>query len=179
LIQKIVPLERLIFLDSNVDENERRGEGAAEFCLRVAKSKANNAWNEFRDSHGDIGAVVGADTVVYFEGRIIGQPKNNADAMSILKRLSGRCHEVITGVAVFFPESGDFVSFTVRSKVWMHELSSEAIADYVATGEPMDKAGAYAIQGMGKRLVARYEGSYSNIVGLPLDELKKALNFLL
>jgi septum formation protein len=61
----------------------------------------------------------------------------------------------------------------------MHELSSEAIADYVATGEPMDKAGAYAIQGMGKRLVARYEGSYSNIVGLPLDELKKALNFLL
>ena len=144
----------------------------------MAKDKATTTWQNYEG--GDkIGAVIGADTVVLFRGRIIGQPQDSEDAIRILKMLSGECHEVITGVAVLYPASGQIAGFVVRSKVWMHELSTEVIEDYVRTGEPLDKAGAYAIQGKGGRLVARYEGSYTNIIGLPVDELKEALGSLL
>jgi septum formation protein len=93
-----------------------------------------------------------------------------------LKKLAGNSHKVITGVMVFFPVSARRVIFAVKSKVWMRSMSDEVIGDYVATMEPLDKAGAYAIQGMGRKLVARYEGSFTNIVGLPIDELKTILD---
>jgi septum formation protein len=177
LIKQILPLDRIIFADSGVEERRRSGEPVESFSLRMAKDKATTAWHNY---HGPekISAVIGADTVVLFRDRIIGQPEDSEHAMRILKMLSGECHEVITGVALLHPASGQTTEFVVRSKVWMHELSTEVIEDYVRTGEPLDKAGAYAIQGKGGRFVARYEGSYTNIIGLPVDELKEALGLL-
>lgn len=178
LMQRIVPQERIIIFNSDVQENRRKNEGAEAFCRRMAWEKTIDAWNKYGGRLDDIGAVVGADTVILFRGKIFGQPEDSDDAIRILKQLSGQCHEVITGVSVLFTKPHRFTTFVVTSRVWMHKLSAETIKDYVATGEPLDKAGAYAIQGKGRRLVARYDGSYSNIVGLPVDELRKVLNCL-
>lgn len=178
LIQNILPNERILFTNSTVPEEHRIGEKPEAYCVRLAKEKVHSAWGQCKSRSTDIGAVVGADTVVLLDDQAIGQPNDPDDAVRILTRLSGRCHEVITGVAVFFTRAKRFNTFAVHSKVWFHDLSAQAIDEYVATGEPLDKAGAYAIQGKGRALVARYEGSYSNIVGLPLDELAEVLRCL-
>lgn len=146
--------------------------------MRMAQEKAANAWAKYRNKSRGIYTVIGADTVVLFKGAMIGQPRDTDDAIRILRKLSGRGHDVVTGVAIYSTVSACFTTFVVRSRVWMNVLTERTIADYVATGEPLDKAGAYAIQGRGRRLVARYEGSYSNIVGLPVSELKNALKSL-
>ncbi|PIQ99748.1 MAG: septum formation protein Maf [Nitrospinae bacterium CG11_big_fil_rev_8_21_14_0_20_45_15] len=118
--------------------------------------------------------VLGADTLVVLGDEIIGKPRDKNHAIEILRLLSGKTHNVATGIAVAL---GDVVvGQTVVSQVTFHSLTDNQIADYVATGEPMDKAGAYAIQGLGKALTAGYEGSWSNIVGLPVEETRHLLN---
>lgn len=178
LIQSILSRERIAFTQSKIPEERYIGEKPEAHCIRLAKEKVRSVWGQCKHRSTDIGAVVGADTVVFLDDQVIGQPRDVDDAVQILNRLSGRCHEVITGVAVFFTRSQRLDTFAVRSKVWFRDLSAQEIEEYVATGEPLDKAGAYAIQGRGRVLVARYEGSYSNIVGLPLDELAEVLRCL-
>jgi septum formation protein len=117
------------------------------------------------------GLVLGADTIVVLDGNILGKPVDDADACRILRRLSGRPHEVITGVALVDAASGGTRSAAVTSTVHVRPLANEEIAAYVASGEPRDKAGAYAIQGLGAALIDRHDGSYTNVVGLPLDEV--------
>jgi septum formation protein len=114
------------------------------------------------------GAVLAADTLVVLDGVSLGKPADPDDARSMLRRLSGRRHQVITGVAVVDAARGAGRSTAVVSQVFMRELSPSEIEAYVASGEPDDKAGAYAIQGLGGRLVAALLGSYTNVVGLPL-----------
>lgn len=177
-MQRIMPRNKIIVVGSQVREIRRKGEAVEAFCLRMAREKAVNAWEKYGNKSRGIYAVIGADTVVLYRGEIIGQPRDTDDAIRILRKLSGRGHDVVTGVAIYSTVSARFTTFVVRSRVWMNTLTERTIADYVATGEPLDKAGAYAIQGMGRRLVARYEGSYSNIVGLPVSELRKALRAL-
>ena len=116
--------------------------------------------------------VIGADTLVVLKNEIIGKPANIDDAFQILRRLSGREHNVITGVAVVHSNT---LSAVTVSKVRIKSLTDNEIVSYVNSGEPMDKAGAYAIQGEGASLVEGYEGSYSNIVGLPINTLKDLL----
>ncbi len=116
--------------------------------------------------------VIGADTIVVLEDEIIGKPKDAEDARNILKRLSGKKHQVITGVVIVNSEP---VKNAGVSEVNIRRLNDDEITRYVETGEPMDKAGAYAIQGKGAGLVDSYSGSYSNIVGLPLDTVKTLL----
>ncbi len=118
--------------------------------------------------------VLGADTVVVSDDQIIGKPHDREDAQRILTHLSGRTHQVVTGFALITPAS-KILSETVTSLVSFHSLTQQVITDYINTGEPMDKAGAYAIQGLGKKLVAGHEGSYTNIVGLPVDEVIRCL----
>lgn len=118
--------------------------------------------------------VLGADTVVVLDNQIIGKPCDRQDAQQILSRLSGKTHQVVTGYALITPES-KVLSDTVTSLVSFHNLTQETIENYIDSGEPMDKAGAYAIQGLGKKLIAGYEGSYTNIVGLPVDEVLHCL----
>lgn len=116
-------------------------------------------------------AVLGADTVVVLDGKILGKPADEADAVRMLKALSGRVHEVFTGVCLIFPAPGGRVrTECARTAVEFETLSEEAIGAYVATGSPMDKAGAYGIQDGG--LVKRIDGSYANVVGLPVELLK-------
>lgn len=115
------------------------------------------------------GVVLGADTVVVIDGEALGKPSGRAEAAAMLRRLRGRTHEVITGVAVVDAVTGAEAVRTVTSRVSMRTYSEAEIGAYVATDEPLDKAGGYAIQGLGGTLVAGLEGSRSNVVGLPLE----------
>ena len=113
--------------------------------------------------------IIAADTLVYMNGSILGKPADGADAERMLQKLSGRMHEVYTGITIC---KGGFVSSEHEvSRVFFRKLSDEEIRSYIATGEPMDKAGAYGIQGIGSLLVERIEGDYFNIVGLPVCRL--------
>ena len=119
------------------------------------------------------GVVISADTVVAFGENILGKPKNEEDAKRMLKMLSGKVHSVYTGVCVQDGEKK--ITFSEKTDVKFYELSSQEIDDYVLTGEPMDKAGAYGIQGKGAVLVEKIDGDYLNVVGLPLARLSRIL----
>jgi len=121
------------------------------------------------------GIVLGADTIVVLDGEALGKPASPADARVMLRRLRGREHEVVTGVAVVDAQTGRAERTAVTSRVRMADYDEREIEAYVVGGEPLDKAGAYAIQGAGGALVAGYEGSYSNVVGLPLAETARLL----
>ena len=119
--------------------------------------------------------VLGADTIVILGQEILGKPADPTEAFSILSRLAGRSHSVITGICLMHPAIEVVESEWVETKVFMRSLSAGDIEGYIRTGEPMDKAGAYGIQGIGGCLVQRIEGSYSNVVGLPLCETLELL----
>ena len=149
-----------------IDEAPLPGEAPAEFVCRTAREKA-----ESLSADGPV--ILAADTAVVDGARILGKPADADDAAAMLRSLSGRTHEVMTGVCLRFPDRTD--CFHIETRVTFRELSEEEITAYVATGEPMDKAGAYAIQGGAAKMVRRVEGSYSNVVGLPLCEVIERL----
>jgi septum formation protein len=119
--------------------------------------------------------VLGADTEVVLDGRYLGKPRDAADAVRLLRELRGRTHEVITGLALVEAPAGREETAAVTTRVTMVEASEDEIAAYVATGEPFDKAGAYAVQGVGARLVARVDGCLTNVIGLPVETTKRLL----
>jgi septum formation protein len=148
----------------DVDETPRAGETPADFVRRVALEKATTAWRQ-----GAAGRLVlGADTAVIADEKIFGKPRDEAHACAMLRRLSGATHEVMTAVAAVLDGERDCRLST--SRVSFRRMSDDEIARYVATGEPADKAGAYAIQGLAALFVERLEGSYSGVMGLPLCE---------
>jgi len=147
---------------ADVDEAWRNGEPPATHAERLAREKAEAARRP--------GAVtVGADTIVVVDGAILGKPAGSAEARAMLGRLAGRDHVVHTAIAVTY--AGRIASAVVSTKVWFRPLDAGAIAGYVATGEPLDKAGAYGIQGYGAVLVDRIEGDYFTVMGLGLARL--------
>lgn len=119
--------------------------------------------------------IISADTVVYLDGKILGKPKNDEDAEKMLSFLSGKCHSVFTGICVMDARTLKSICTAEETKVYFKELSQERIADYVKTGEPSDKAGAYAIQGMGSLLVQKVCGDFLNVIGLPVRKLCEVL----
>ena len=119
--------------------------------------------------------VLGADTVVVLDGRVLGKPVSSEEARRMLRELRGRQHEVVTGVAVVEAPAGRETATAVVTRVVMREYSEAEIEAYVATGEPFDKGGAYAIQGAGGALVEKVEGCYTNVVGLPLTTTRRLL----
>lgn len=119
--------------------------------------------------------VLGADTVVAVENKILGKPSNREEALSMLKALRGRIHHVYTGITLCFPVNTTYIQAYERTEVSMAMVPDELLEWYVATGEPMDKAGAYGIQGKGALLVDRIQGDYWNVVGLPLYKLEQTL----
>ncbi len=121
--------------------------------------------------------VIGADTVVVFEGRVLGKPVDEAQARGMLKRLSGNMHQVITGIALVDSETLRCESDYEKTYVKMKNISEKEIDNYIRTGEPMDKAGAYGIQGKGGLFVKKIEGCYFNVVGLPIGKLYDMLKF--
>lgn len=154
---------------SGVDETLPPGppaEAAVQLALRKARAVAAGRRR---------GVVLGADTLVVVDGEALGKPADADDAGRMLRRLRGREHLVITGVAVVDAATGREASEAVVSRVRMGDYADAVIEAYVASGEPLDKAGAYAIQGQGRRLVERLDGSWSNVVGLPVDETRALL----
>ncbi len=119
--------------------------------------------------------VIGADTVVFFQNQLIGKPKNPADAKKILTRFNGKWHLVYTGIALIETNSNKQVIDFEKTKLKFRKVSEKEIDDYVATGEPMDMAGAYASQGKGAFLIEKIEGSKTNVIGLPMEKLKVIL----
>ena len=151
-----------------VDERLLPGEAPAAHVLRLAREKALQAGCGRPDT-----VVLAADTVVVIDGLVLGKPADDQDAAEMLRRLSGRTHEVLTGVAVC--ANGETSTGLERTEVRFITLSEAEIAWYVPTGEPRGKAGAYAIQGLASRFVDRIEGSYSNVVGLPVALVSQML----
>jgi septum formation protein len=145
---------------------------AAAAVAAVALDKARAVAREWT---GGPAVVLGADTEVVLDGRYLGKPRDAADAARMLRELSGRTHEVVTGLALVDLPSGREETLAVTTRVTMIDAGAEEIAAYVATGEPLDKAGAYAVQGLGARLVARVDGCFTNVVGLPVETTRRLL----
>ena len=162
-----------------VDESPLPKERAEAHVLRLAEAKARAALEAIVGRFDPASTVLlGADTVVSIDRDILGKPAASEEAARMLARLSGRVHEVWTGLSLVHPADGRAVTQAVRSIVKFAQLDGPEIERYVATGEPLDKAGAYAVQGRGALYVEAIEGSYSNVVGLPLSHLKHALKLL-
>ncbi len=164
-----------VFGSPDADESVPEGTDPRAAALLVAERKADAA-RTMPEATGRI--IVSADTIVVVDGRIFGKPANEADARAMLSVLSGREHQVMTGVCVVMPD-GRKDSFCECTDVRFFAMSDEEIAAYTATGEPMDKAGAYGIQGIGKLLVEGISGDYYNVVGLPVSRLKRFIEGML
>jgi septum formation protein len=158
---------------AHIPEDPLPGEDPIAYVTRLARQKAEVVFRDLTTASPKPGenakpslVVLGADTTVTLDNTILGKPENEADAARMLRLLSGRTHRVITGVAVITQKRSDVAA--EATAVRFLTLSDEEIAEYVASGEPMDKAGAYAIQGGAARWIPRIEGCYFNVVGLPL-----------
>jgi septum formation protein len=158
---------------SHVDETPRPDERPEDLAERLALAKARDV----AARHAD-GLVIGADTVVARDGRVYGKPRDEAEAAAMLRALCGGPHVVVTGIAVVRASDGATRSAVVPATVVMRPYGDAEIAAYVATGEPMDKAGAYGAQGEGSRLIERVDGPFLTVVGLPLDQLRPLLREL-
>jgi septum formation protein len=179
LAQFGVPFHLLMFrsdAQSEVNEEPRENEPPRDYVLRVAKEKALTGWTRVLQRRLPRAPVLAADTTVTLDDRIYGKPASRADAERMLVELSGRRHEVLTAVALAFEDR--MATELSVSRVQFRALSAEEIRDYVATGEPDDKAGAYAIQGRAAAFVVEIHGSHSGIVGLPLFETARLLQTL-
>ena len=154
--------------DKELDETPLAGESAVDYVQRVARAKAAHSWNIVGWRKQVAQPVLAADTALEFEGAIIGKPVNADDAQAILRRLSGQTHRVLTAVAVAF--DGSIEEQLSVSEVRFGPLDEGEIRRYVASGEPLDKAGAYGIQGRAGLFVEQLVGSYSGVMGLPLYE---------
>jgi len=157
---------RFDVLPQELDESTLDGEDAGDLVLRLASEKAASAFATL-DSE-DTAPVLGADTIVVCNGSILGKPGKYEDALQMLRLLSGKEHQVMTAVALHGHEQREHVLSTTR--VWFKRLDEDEILAYWQSKEPQDKAGAYAIQGLGAMFVERIEGSYSGVVGLPVFE---------
>ena len=162
---------------TDVDESRIVGELPGDYVRRLALAKALSAAAEYRDPI-DKTLILGADTVVVVDADILGKPASQDDARSMLRRLSGRIHEVHTGLALLRKPGAEQRVVEEITRVHFAPLTDREIEDYIATGEPFDKAGAYGIQGIGGRYVTRIEGCYFNVMGLPLARLWSLLREL-
>jgi septum formation protein len=156
----------------DIDESRRAGEAAAAYVERVARAKADAAAALCVPG----ATILGADTVVVIENEILGKPLDDEDARRMLRLLRDRWHQVLTGVALVNGETGSAKVAHEVTEVRFAAMTEDEISWYVATGEPKDKAGAYAIQGQGARFIKEIRGDYSNVVGLPVRLLYELMN---
>ena len=160
---------------SGIEEPLAAGVPASTLATTLARAKAADIADRLRAA-GEAALVLGADTLVVFDGQPLGKPTSRGDARAMLRALRGRSHEVVTAVVVRDADpAGRELTEAVVSQVLMRDYTDDEIAAYVATGEPDDKAGAYAVQGRGRRLVSRVDGCYTNVVGLPLRTTARLL----
>ena len=160
-------------IPSGIEEDCIKGESPRKHVLRLAEAKALDVGNQHPDRW-----VIAADTIVYVDHSILGKPKSREEAKKMLRRLSGKEHRVLTGFSVQHLERGRRDREAVQTAVRVKKLAQPEIDWYIKTGEPFDKAGAYAVQGIGSFMIESIKGSYTNVVGLPVCELIEMLNRL-
>jgi septum formation protein len=160
---------------SGIDEVLTREVDAPVLATALARAKARDIADQVRAAGDGPVLILAADTLVVLDGRPLGKPGSRDEARAMLRALRGRSHEVVTAVALIEVPGGREVTETVTSRVLMRPYGDPEIDAYVATGEPDDKAGAYAVQGVGGQLVARVEGCFENVVGLPLETTARLL----
>lgn len=171
--RKLLKLLNIKFkaISVDLDEKIKNGEKPVDAVKRIASEKLDAARLHLRK-----GLIITADTVVVIDGKIIGKPKDEADAKRILRKLSGNTHEVFTGFALYNSKSGKQIIDYERTKVTFRKLDDNEIDEYIKSGSPMDKAGAYGIQDdYGAVFIEKISGCYYNVVGLPLARLYKRL----
>jgi septum formation protein len=164
---------RFAILHGDVDETPREGEAPEDYALRLSESKAR-AVAVMRPGRW----VLGADTIVTIDGELLGKPATRDEARCMIRKLSGREHTVITAFTLFNSEQAEVIRQAVSSQVRFKEIPNDEVEWYVATDEPYDKAGGYAVQGKASFLISEIRGSYTNVVGLPLCEVVEALKEL-
>ncbi len=155
----------------DIDETPFIGENPKDMVLRLALEKASAVYKKQKE----ISSVLAADTIVVIDGHILGKPETPEDAAKMLLDLSGRIHEVITGVALIEGKTGTVHTFTETTEVLFSKLSETEITRYIETGEPMDKAGSYGIQGDGGKFIKRIDGCFYNVMGFPLNSIYSLL----
>lgn len=158
-------------LPAQVDEQQRDDESPRALVARLARAKGEHAAARLATHDAPEAALIAADTVVVLGGEVLGKPVSPEHAEQILRSLRGRTHEVLTGVFLLRPASGGELCEVESTRVTFTDLDDATIRAYVAGGEPLDKAGAYGLQGRGALFIARIEGSWSNVVGLPVERL--------
>jgi septum formation protein len=151
-------------------EEENSSSDPVEHVLSLSRQKATSISDQLEDT-----IILGADTIVVLDSEILGKPQNEKEAFFILRKLSGKTHRVFTGITLVNRYNGKVASDYDMTEVKFNKLEDERILAYIDTGEPMDKAGAYGIQGMGSFLVESYRGSLDNVIGLPTEKLKEVL----
>jgi septum formation protein len=159
-------------IEGSVDESVLDGETPQDYVLRLATAKAVSGQDNLATVPSHI-PILGSDTSVEIDNQILGKPRDEQEAVAMLARLSGNSHMVYTAVAI--KHNRDIKSVCCATKVFFAAMTASQINSYVATGEPMDKAGAYGIQGLGGRYIKKIEGSYTSVVGLPLYETSMLL----
>lgn len=157
---------------SDCDENIEY-DGPADMVEKLSYLKANDVAKKISDSEEHL--VIGSDTIVYFQGKVLGKPKNEEDAFKMLHALAGNTHSVYTGVSVINTKTGKYKTFYEETKVEFYDVSDEEIYQYILTKDPMDKAGSYGVQGKGAFLVKGIQGDYFTVVGLPIAHLIRVL----
>ncbi|SFB88084.1 septum formation protein [Marinospirillum celere] len=175
LLHQLLPSLQLEVRPADIDESQVGKEAGEELVLRLAIAKAHRVASELPATLAQY-PLLAADTEVVLDGRPLGKPEDAEGAVNLLQRLSGRAHEVKTALALV--QGATWLTAVVTTQVVFRHLDDEEIRAYVATGESGDKAGGYAIQGRGAALVERIEGSYTNVVGLPLEKLSQLLREL-
>ncbi|TDF97634.1 Maf family protein [Paenibacillus piri] len=163
---------------SDVNEDTGPGLAPAEIVEQLSGRKAAAVCEMYKSELPENGIIIGSDTVVVLEGRVLGKPRDERDAFGMLSALQGRAHHVYSGVALLDVATGQTLVDHQVTAVYMKPLTGGQIERYIRTGEPMDKAGSYAIQGLGATIVERIEGDYFNVVGLPISLLSELLERL-
>jgi septum formation protein len=176
LLKQIIADTKIEVLVSAHLEEQRDNEDPIERVQRLALEKARQVMLRRQDFSPSIEIVIGADTEIVLDGRVVGQPEDAATARKILQELSGHTHQATTGLALIRTRDEHTVVRSVSTAVKFKSLSDDEIEAYIQTGEPIGKAGAYGIQGLGALFIEEIDGSYSNVVGLPLECLSELLD---
>lgn len=161
---------RFSVIPTSIDESPNERESALDFAQRMARTKAESIGKQWPEA-----AIIGADTIISLAGEILGKPENPEDALRILLQLQGTSHQVITALCLCCPREELLETMAKTTTVTFGRFPREVLEAYIRCGEPLDKAGAYAIQGKGGFLVQRINGSCSNVIGLPMHDLVRLL----
>lgn len=157
---------------SNFEEDMTQRLTPSNLVKDLSYGKARDVADKHR---GETCIILGGDSIVAFDGKIFGKPKNKADAFKTLSLFSGKEHQVLTGITLINAKTGKTKSFSLKLKVWFRDISSKEIHKYIDSGEPMDKGGSYAIQENGKDFIVKTEGDVTCAIGLPIEETTKQL----